>query len=108
MSDFEINKDMQKNSTEKTEELSPEQRKKFKDAFKEELDIFNEVNDLIEEEMEGTTPISTATEPTPPEQTMDMQHSYNDKAQQLKRDLDRLGVINSDPTGKSQKAAGNP
>jgi hypothetical protein len=101
MSDFEIHKDMQENSTEKTEELSKEQREKFKDTFQKEL---SEINSIIEEGMESTSPVSTGTETTESEQTME--HSYNNKAQQLKRNLDRLGIINSDPTGKSQKAAG--
>jgi hypothetical protein len=110
MSEFEIHKNMGKDSTEKTEELSPKQRKKFKEAFKEELDIFNEVNNLIEEEIktEDARPskVSTPSKHNPLERTTAMEHSYSNNAKQIKENLNRLGIINSDPTGKAKKAAG--
>ena len=96
---FDIYNHKSKKDDEKPLELNNKERKEF------ELQLEEEINALVNAALDES---EVAEEPTEPDNAIIPNNPLENKPlyQQVKKDLERSRIINSDPTGKNKKASG--
>jgi hypothetical protein len=108
---FEIYHNKQEITENESTKLSNKERETFQKDFMKEMEEYANISALIEAAGTDTPDTqkssSIDSDPAKFENRNDMKHSYLNNAKQLAKDHQaRLGIINSDPTGKAQKASG--